>query len=228
MNNIKKTNLTYEYLNRIRYKEALLIQEEAYNNIKNSDKPIDGFMFLLEHFPVITNGRFGDENNYVLPINQIEKLGVEVHKSDRGGDLTYHGPGQLICYPIINLRAFNLGVKAYINSLEQVLINLLTEFDIDSSRRDSYPGVWTNGQKIASIGVSVKNGITMHGLALNVSTDLESFSMIVPCGISDVVVTSMEKVLDEKVVMQDVVSRFLRNFCNVFNTSLNNKTVQAN
>jgi lipoyl(octanoyl) transferase len=114
-----------------------------------------------------------------------------------------------------------LGVKAYIASLEQVIINLLSDFAINSCRRDGYPGVWTDTEKIASIGVSVKNGITMHGSALNVSTDLNSFSMIVPCGIKDTQVTSMEKTLGSKVSMQDVIKSFIKHFKIVFNTSVN-------
>ena len=174
--------------------------------------------------PRIFNGRFGKGDNYVLPVSQIEDMGVEVFNTERGGDLTYHGPGQLVSYPIIDLRTFNLGVKAYINSLEQVLINLLADFGIDSYRRESYPGVWTNNQKIASIGVAVKNGITMHGSALNVSTDLDAFSMIVPCGINDVVVTSMEKTLGSAVSMKDVAKSFIKHFGTVFNTCVNKET----
>ncbi len=153
-------------------------------------------------------------------MKQIEDSGVEVYNTDRGGDLTFHGPGQLVSYPIINLRDFNLGAKAYINSLEQVIINSLGEYGITSDRREAYPGVWTNGQKIASIGVAVKNGITVHGSALNVSTDLNSFSLIVPCGISDVVVTSMEKVLGTQVSMDEVIKSYAKNFESVFNTTL--------
>lgn len=213
-----KNTVICQYLNQIRYEDALTIQQKAYEKIKLSNGR--SYLFLLEHSPVITNGRFGNDDNYVLPVGQIEKLGIEVYKSERGGDLTYHGPGQLVAYPIIDLRAFNLGVKAYITSLEQVLINLLSEFGIDSDRREGYPGVWTGGEKIASIGVSVKNGITMHGSALNVSTDLEGFSLIVPCGISDVRVTSMEKTLGAEVQMKDVVKSFIRQFETVFNTCI--------
>ncbi len=214
-----KNTVICQYLNQIRYEDALTIQQKAYEKIKLSNGR-SGYLFLLEHSPVITNGRFGNDDNFVLPVGQIEKLGIEVYKSERGGDLTYHGPGQLVAYPIIDLRAFNLGVKAYITSLEQVLINLLSEFGIDSDRREGYPGVWTGGEKIASIGVSVKNGITMHGSALNVSTDLEGFSLIVPCGISDVRVTSMEKTLGAEVQMKDVVKSFIRQFETVFNTCI--------
>lgn len=215
-----KNKVLYKNLDKISYKDALIIQEQAHQDIKSSQNGRSGYLFLLEHYPVITNGRFGSDDNYMLPVKQIEERGVEVYNTDRGGDLTYHGPGQLVSYPIINLREFNLGAKAYINSLEQVLINLLSEYEIKADRREGYPGVWTNGEKIASIGVAVKNGITMHGSALNVSTDLDSFSLIVPCGISDVVVTSMEKVLDRKVPMDDVIESYKKNFERVFGTSL--------
>jgi len=220
MKDTKKNSVIYEYLNQIRYKEALLIQEGALANIKESTSRMPGYLYLLEHDPVITNGRFGKGDNYVLPISQIEEMGVEVINTERGGDLTYHGPGQLVSYPIIDLRSFNLGVKSYINSLEQVLINLLSDFGIEASRRESYPGVWTGNQKIASIGVAVKNGITMHGSALNVSTNLDAFSMIVPCGINNVVVTSMEKVLNASVSMEDVTKSFLSQFSKVFNAKI--------
>lgn len=212
--------INYQNLNTIKYIEALDLQNSAYRKVKESKRPKDGYLFLLEHYPVITNGRFADNSNFVLPTTQIEKLGVEVHNSDRGGDLTYHGPGQLVSYPILDLRTFKIGVKAYIESLEQVIINLLTDFGIESDRRDGYPGVWTNGQKIASIGVSVKNGITMHGSALNVSTDLDAFSMIVPCGISNVVVTSMEKTLGEKIPMDKVKKKYVDQFYKIFDSNL--------
>ncbi len=124
MDGSEKNSVVCQYINKISYKDALSIQSRAYEQIKLS-KGSGGYLFLLEHYPVITNGRFGNDENFVLPVSQIEKLGIEVYKSDRGGDITYHGPGQLVAYPIIDLRAFNLGVKAYIASLEEVLINLL-------------------------------------------------------------------------------------------------------
>ncbi len=220
MDGSEKNSVTYQYIDKISYKDALSIQNGAYEEIKLSKRP-GGYLFLLEHHPVITNGRFGNDENFVLPVSHIEKLGIEVHKSDRGGDLTYHGPGQLVAYPILDLRAFNLGVKDYISSLEQVLINLLSDYAINSTRREGYPGVWTDSEKIASIGVSVKNGVTMHGVALNVSTDLDSFSLIVPCGISDVRVTSMERVLGAQVPMRDVASSFIKHFEAVFNARVN-------
>lgn len=220
MNDTKKNSVIYKYLNQIRYKEALQIQESTLEKIRQSTSRTPGYLYLLEHYPVITNGRFGKDDNYVIPLSQIEEMGVEVYNTERGGDLTYHGPGQLVSYPIIDLRTFKLGAKAYINSLEQVIINSLADFGIDSYRREYYPGVWTNNQKIASIGVAVKNGITMHGSALNVSTDLDAFRMIVPCGINDVVVTSMEKTLGSVVNMKDVTKSFINQFGNVFNAQI--------
>lgn len=215
-----KKTLHYKYLNRISYADALQIQQESHRAIKSDSANSPGYLYLLEHHPVITNGRFGNDDNYVLPVDAIEAKGVEVYSSDRGGDLTFHGPGQLVTYPILNLRELNLGVKAYIFSLEQVIIDLLADYAIESDRRNGYPGVWTNGQKIASIGVSIKNGITMHGSALNVSTDLNSFSLIVPCGISDVVVTSMQKVLGRDVEMDNVIRTYQNCFMNIFDLEL--------
>jgi len=212
-----------EYLTTISYKDGLGLQESARKSIQSSHDGLGGYLYVLEHFPVITNGRFGSDDNYVLPVKQIEKLGIEVHRSDRGGELTFHGPGQLVAYPILNLRSLNIGVKKYISLLEQVIINTLSDYGISSDRKEGYPGVWTSGQKIASIGVSVKNGITMHGSALNVSTDLDSFSMIVPCGISDVKVTSMEKTLGRSVNMKDVINSFASKFEKVFEVKIDIK-----
>ncbi len=221
MSESSATKITYKYLNKVPYKDGLGIQERAHEDIKSSANGKCGYLFLLEHHPVITNGRFANNDNYVLPVDKIKELGVDVYNTDRGGDLTYHGPGQLVSYPILNLRDFNLGVRAYISSLEQVIINLLSDYKIKADRTEGYPGVWTNGQKIASIGVSVKNGITMHGSALNVSTDLDSFSLIVPCGISEVVVTSMEKVLGAAFPMEEVVDSYVRQFEKVFGVDIN-------
>lgn len=227
MSEIHRNQIVCEYLRTISYKDGLKAQDRAKKSILSSlDKP-SGYLYLLEHFPVITNGRFGSDDNYMLPVEQIEKLGVEVHRSDRGGELTYHGPGQLVAYPILNLRSLNIGVKKYISLLEQVIIDTLSDYDISSERKHGYPGVWTNGHKIASIGVSVKNGITMHGSALNVSTDLDSFSMIVPCGISDVVVTSIAKVLGKPVNMHEVIDSFTIHFSDVFGVDMKTKTART-
>jgi len=176
---------------KIRYGDGLRLQEEYREKIRRGSAPI-GFLLLLEHYPVITNGRFAKDNNYVLPISRIEERGIEVYRTERGGDLTYHGPGQLVAYPIINLREFKLGARAYIHSLEETLIKTLLVYGIDAVRKPDYPGVWVKEKggedraKIASIGVSIKNGITSHGCALNVNTDLSYFSLIVPCGIPEV------------------------------------------
>src|SRR5690606_27724096 len=136
--------------------------------------------------------------NFLLPEDEIKRRGVEIHRTGRGGDVTFHGPGQLVSYPIIRLRDFGLGARAYVRALEETIIRTLADYGIEGGRRDGYPGVWTAGRKIASIGVAVRGGVTMHGSALNVNTDLSYFSLIVPCGITDVTVTSMNEILRKK------------------------------
>lgn len=208
-------------LGRVRYSEGLRFQEECRDMILRGEAA-KGFLLLLEHYPVITNGRFAEDNNFVLPVSLIEQRGIEVYRTDRGGDLTYHGPGQLVAYPILSLREFKLGARAYIHSLEEVLIKTLHAYGIDAHSDPGYPGVWVKGKgegtraKIASIGVSVKNGVTSHGCALNVSTDLSYFSLIVPCGIPEVNITSMENVLGEKVDIDSIADTFSRLFAQVF------------
>jgi len=208
-------------LGRVRYSDGLRLQEEYRQKIRGGSMR-RGFLLLLEHYPVITNGRFATDNNYVLPVSRIEEMGIEVYRTDRGGDLTYHGPGQLVAYPIIALREFKLGARAYIYSLQEVLLKTLLVYGIEAESNPGYPGVWVKGKggggraKIASIGVSVKNGITSHGCALNVNTDLSYFSLIVPCGIPDVNITSMENILGKKVDINSIGDTFSRQFTDVF------------
>lgn len=205
----------WDYLGLLEYSSGLTLQNEYHRKLKEKDCG-DGFLFLLQHYPVITDGRFGKGGNFLLPEEEITKRGVQVYRTERGGDVTFHGPGQLVAYPIISLRGFNLGAKSYVRALEETLILLLSEYGIGAERREGYPGVWTGGGKIASIGVSVKNGITMHGCALNVNTDLSYFSLIVPCGIEGAGVTSMENLLGRDFDVTGVSDRFVRCFCEVF------------
>ncbi|MEQ9618869.1 MAG: lipoyl(octanoyl) transferase LipB [Deltaproteobacteria bacterium] len=206
----------WDYLGLIDYASGLTLQNEYHRKLKEKSSGGDGFLLLLQHFPVITDGRFGRGGNFLLPEEEIKKKGVRVYRTDRGGDVTFHGPGQLVAYPIINLREFTLGAKSYVRALEETLILLLSEYGIGGERRQGYPGVWTEGSKVASIGVSVKNGITMHGCALNVNTDLGYFSLIVPCGIEGAEVTSMKNLLGRDFDMKAVSDRFVRCFCRVF------------
>ena len=199
----------------IQYSEGLRLQDEYIDSIKKGE---DGCLILLEHYPVITNGRFAGEGNFSATQKLIDEMGVEVHRADRGGDLTYHGPGQLVAYPIIPLRKYKLRPKGYIHILEEALIETLGAYSINAHRKPGYPGVWVQESstagpaKIASVGVSVKNGITSHGCALNVNTDLSYFSLIVPCGIPGVEITSMSKLLGKEVEIDKVGDTFARVF----------------
>ena len=195
----------------VRYSEGLGVQESYREKVKDG---APGYLILLEHYPVITNGRFAGDDNFSATQKLIEQRGVEVYRTDRGGDLTYHGPGQLVAYPIIPLRRFKLRPRDYICLLEQTLIEVLRAYGIDAQRKPGYPGVWVHNTstehsaKIASIGVSVKNGITTHGCALNVNTELSYFSLIVPCGIPGVEITSMNKLLGKEVEVVGVADTF--------------------
>ncbi len=142
-------------------------------------------LLLLEHPPVVTLGRAGQAGHI------LDAEGIDVVEVERGGDATFHGPGQLVGYPILDLRRHRPDVHWYLRALEQVLIDALTTFGLAATRRSGYTGVWTRGRKIASIGVHVKQWVTWHGFALNVTTDVDEFARVVPCGIADVVMTSV-------------------------------------
>ena len=216
MEGIRKKVVKWDYLGLVEYATGLTLQEEYHRKLKEKNCGGDGFLLLLQHYPVITDGRFGKGGNFLLPEEEIRKKGVRVYRTERGGDVTFHGPGQLVAYPVINLRKFTLGAKSYVRALEETLILLLSEYGVKAERRAGYPGVWTGGGKIASIGVSVKNGITMHGCALNVNTDLNYFSLIIPCGIEGAEVTSMKNVLGGDIDIKNVSDRFVLCFCKVF------------
>ena len=180
-------------------------------------------LLLLEHPHTYTCGRSGGRDHILITESELQARDIEVLDVDRGGDITYHGPGQLVAYPILCLteEGRRADYRAYLRSLEQVLINTLTDFAIDSQRYPGYSGVWVGSQgteeKIAAIGVKVNGrGVTTHGVALNVSTDLQYFTYIVPCGITDKGVTSMQRLTTKPLDIQDVKAAFAGNFCYVF------------
>jgi lipoate-protein ligase B len=150
---------------------------------------------LVEHLPVFTFGRRVRPEHLLLDAADIQRRGAEVIESDRGGDITFHGPGQLVAYPILDLRSRGLGAVDYVRLLEETVIRALGTFGIGASRAAGRPGVWVDGAKIAALGVRVQRGITTHGFALNVETDLSWFDLIVPCGIADAGITSIERLL---------------------------------
>lgn len=189
------------------YNEALLSQENTRSQlIKNSGK---NTLFLLEHNHTYTLGKNGNPNN-------ILNKNCELFQTDRGGDVTYHGPGQLVGYPIINLKTMGLGIRSYVSNIEQLLINVLYDYGINASIKKGLTGVWIEDRKIASIGIRVSQWITTHGFALNVNTDMNYFSNIISCGIDNVSMTSMEKELNKKISISDVKQSTINHFNDIF------------
>lgn len=195
-------------LQRLNYKDTLKIQQDLREKIALNKS--DDSLIIVEHDHVYTLGKNANPNN-ILNDN------CSVIQTDRGGDVTYHGPGQLVVYPILNLKKKNIGVKNYVKKIEQVIQLTLNDFKIDSNIPLNETGVWVNNKKIASIGIHVSKGITMHGLAINVSTDLSYFDHIISCGIEGVKMTSIDKELGKKIAMNDIKKQFVSNFNNIFN-----------
>ena len=175
----------------MRYGEALDLQRRLAD--ERIAQRIPDTLLLVEHPPVITLGRGTKQASLPIDPDALRARGIEVFEIERGGDVTYHGPGQLVGYPIIDLQQHKPDLHWYLRQLEQVLIDALGAFGIPAERNPGYTGVWTRGRKIASIGIHVRQWVTWHGFALNVTTDLSPFSLIVPCGIPDVVMTSVVK-----------------------------------
>ena len=184
-------------LGRMGYAEALDAQMRlAQNRITRTVE--HDVLLLVEHPPVITLGRNFKETNLPTPREVLDGRGIELFETDRGGDVTFHGPGQLVGYPIFDLTEHNQDLHWFLRQLEACLIVSLSDLGITAERNEAYTGVWTSGRKIASIGIHVKQWVTWHGFALNVSTDLSYFDLIVPCGIGDVVMTSVKRELAER------------------------------
>ncbi|HSE98176.1 MAG TPA: lipoyl(octanoyl) transferase LipB [Blastocatellia bacterium] len=202
------------WLGRIVYGEALKVQEEAVNRLKGGEG-IE-HLFLLEHPHVFTLGRGADKSNILASAAQLEEKSVEIHETGRGGDVTYHGPGQLVGYPIVNLRPDRMDVHRYVRDLEEVLIRSIADFGIKGERITGLTGVWVGSEKIAAIGVRIARWITSHGFALNVNTDLDYFRMIVPCGIADKGVTSISRLVGKEVDLREVASSLALRFSEVF------------
>ena len=199
------------------YGEALELQRRL-AKARVDKLRVDDVLLLLEHPRVITLGRGASESNVLAPIDVLERRGVTIHEIERGGDVTYHGPGQLVGYPIIDLTSHRQDLHWYLRQLEEVLIRALRAFGIAGRRVEGYTGVWVKDRKIASIGVHVTRWVTFHGFALNVSTDLTDFGLIVPCGIEAVQMTSVEKEADESHTVVQAGDEVSRCFGEVFDS----------
>lgn len=185
-------------LSRMAYGEALELQR-ALAAARINKAIDDDLLLLVEHPPVVTLGRGARVDHLRQPPSRLRSAGIEIHEVERGGDVTYHGPGQLVGYPIFDLSEHKPDLHWFLRRLEQAVIVTLDHFGIRGARRENLTGVWVDERKIASIGIHVRKWVTWHGLALNVTTDLSQFGVIVPCGIPNVVMTSMQRELGDHV-----------------------------
>jgi lipoyl(octanoyl) transferase len=216
------------WLGRIGYREALGLQEEAAAALKRARGAGAGpaaaaggeRLFLLEHEPVITLGRNATDGDVLADPVRLADLGVTIERTNRGGQVTFHGPGQLVGYPILDLTPDRRDVGRYLRDLEEVLIRTLARFDIAARRSPGWTGVWVGEEKIAAIGVHLSQWVTTHGFALNVTTDLARFGLIVPCGITTRGVTSIARCLGREVALEEVARRLVPEFAAVFGRAM--------
>ena len=194
-------------LKRKNYLDTLQIQESLRNQVLKNDS--NNFLIIVEHDHVYTLGKNANSSNV---LNRI----CEIIPTQRGGDVTYHGPGQLVAYPIINLKKRKIGVKSYVAMIEKLISNILFDYGLKPHVPIKETGVWIDDRKIASIGIHVSRGVTMHGLAINVSTDLSYFDNIISCGIEGVKMTSMDKELGKKIRMNDIKKSLITHFNQIF------------
>lgn len=197
------------------YAEALELQR-GLGRARTQGEISDDLLLLVEHPDVVTLGRGAHESNVVAPGALLGEHGVEVHEVERGGDVTYHGPGQLVGYPVIDLNRHKKDLHWYLRRLEEVLIRTLTAFGVTGNRVQGYTGVWVEDRKIASIGVHVSRWVTWHGFALNVNTDLSRFDLIIPCGIEAVQMTSLSRETNRTRTLDEVSDELARHFGDVF------------
>lgn len=205
----------YRYLGRIAYAEVLALQQSLHDSRKRNE--ISDTLLLLEHPHVITLGRAANRANVLVDEQTRTEKQIELFETGRGGDVTYHGPGQLIGYPIISLAPDAQDVRRYVRNIQEVLVRTARNFGVEAEPRGGeHVGVWVGDDKLAAIGIRLSRWVTMHGFAFNITTDLEYFKLIVPCGIQDHGVTSLEKILGTKIEIETVAEAAVRHFGEVF------------
>jgi lipoate-protein ligase B len=218
----RRVTVRIEDLGRRPYAEVLERQRDLRRRRLEGDLSEDTLL-LVEHPPVVTMGRGTRLSSVPIAPAELQRRGVEVFEVERGGDVTFHGPGQLVGYPILDLRGYRQDLHWYLRSLEDVLIQALGGMGIEADRNPGRTGVWTAGRKIASMGVHVKQWVTLHGFALNVTNALEPFDLIVPCGIPQVVMTSVAEELvrsDSEALMSEARTRVVEAFASVFGVTM--------
>ena len=199
------------------YKEVWDLQRKLVYKRMSDDIPDS--LILVEHFPVITLGRQGKKEEVLVSKSYLSERRISLFQIERGGKATFHGPGQLVAYPIINLALNEKDLHKYLRNLEETVIRLLKKVGVKGERKERYTGVWVKDKKIASIGIAIKKWVTYHGLALNVNVDLSYFSLIFPCGMDNKKVTSLREIFSYPVEMDKVKKLFIKSFCEVFDYS---------
>lgn len=225
----------FEDLGVIPFREAWDYQQQYVDHInsiklenrnKGHNQATPNYLFFCHHPHVYTLGKSGSTDNLLWDTKKLEEKGVEFVHTNRGGDITYHGPGQIVGYPVIDLENYFTDLNRYLRTLEEVIIKTLSDFGIEADRSEGLTGVWLDtdkpdkARKICAMGVKCSRWVTMHGFALNVTTNLDYFSGIVPCGIQDKAVTSIEKELDNPPGMDEVKSRLLKHFGELFESQI--------
>jgi lipoyl(octanoyl) transferase len=212
---VPKRELEVIRLGRIKYGDAMKLMDARFKARIAGE--VKDALFLLEHDPVLTLGRSAEESNILVDSVALAARGVEVYHTGRGGDVTYHGPGQLVGYPVISLKPDRQDVRRYVCDIEEVMIKTIAGYGITGARSDGQIGVWIDGcRKIAAIGVRLSRWVTSHGFALNVTTDLTGFDLIVPCGLKDKGVTSIESESGQSPSIAEVTDRVEEAFVEVF------------
>lgn len=213
-------SLTVFKLETTPYDEALSFQFELVERVKET-KGKNSFLILLEHQPVITLGKNANRNNILASADLLKKREIQVRQTDRGGDVTYHGPGQLVGYPILHLSYHKKTVKEYVRLLEQSLIKTLKGFDVNGYIKDNKSaGVWVGESKIGFIGMRVSRGITYHGFSLNINNDLDEFNLIKPCGMDNAKITSLSELLGKEISIGNFIKEYLGVFKELFNIEI--------
>jgi len=207
--------LIYSDLGLIDYAKAWNLQKEVFD--KRVSGNTDDTFFMLEHPNTYTLGKTADKNNLISNKDYLEKEGISVFEIDRGGDITYHGPGQIVGYPIIDLKNWKQDTHLYLRNIEETIIKVCNYYGLNAGRKEKYTGVWIGERKICAIGVKISRWVTMHGFAFNINTNLNLFNGIIPCGIKDKEVTSLERELGKRFDINEVKDKILEVFINQFN-----------
>ena len=213
-------------LETVPYEEAFELQKRLVK--MRAQDTINDTLILLEHPPVLTVTRKATLKNILVSPEELEEKGISLCHTNRGGDITYHGPGQLVGYPIMNLKAHGKDLHGYVRNIEEILIKVLKDYTITAHRDKSNPGVWVGEEKIAAVGIAVKSSwTTMHGFSFNINPDLSHYSLIVPCGISDKGVTSLARLLGKTISRKDVCEKLIQHYGEVFNLTTKGITLEG-